>query len=172
MSPCILFFFPFISADNYYDYLNDVESSSGCVCPCVDSRDTICSRYKSTLSDTCYQPLCAAGYYRCGATDGVSVCNSHGNSNFALSTRGVRECIKCPAGYYCNGCDLPVLCPSGTYSYQLSRSDISQCSDCPYQYLSTDDRINCCTTYGTATYAQYGYRCTGYTAAVDDDIPL
>jgi len=70
------------------------------ICPCKDPA--------APESDTCYQPVCEKGYYKCCATCAMSTCVGH--VNMAYSKRGIAECIPCPAGKFCTGCDVFQQC--------------------------------------------------------------
>jgi len=71
------------------------------VCPCKDPMNPD--------GDTCYQPICPAGYYKCCATCSMSTCVGYVKMEY--SKRGIAECIPCPAGFFCKGCDIFEQCP-------------------------------------------------------------
>jgi len=58
----------------------------------------------------CYYPLCPSGYYRCCYNCTVSTCANIGN-NVTISSRGKKECLPCPTGDFCDGCDKFIQCP-------------------------------------------------------------
>lgn len=55
-----------------------------------------------------YEPVCPKGYFRCCATCKGATCFSE--KDLFMSWRGVRECVRCPPGYYCKGCDIYEKC--------------------------------------------------------------
>ncbi|KAH0623288.1 hypothetical protein JD844_031442, partial [Phrynosoma platyrhinos] len=45
---------------------------------------------------------------------------------------GVKQCLKCPAGYFCpNGTSYPNPCPPGTYNPLQGQDESSDCRTCP-----------------------------------------
>eukprot|EP00746_Dinoflagellata_sp_MGD_P165180 gnl/MRDRNA2_/MRDRNA2_94300_c0_seq1.p1 gnl/MRDRNA2_/MRDRNA2_94300_c0~~gnl/MRDRNA2_/MRDRNA2_94300_c0_seq1.p1 ORF type:complete len:274 (+),score=32.92 gnl/MRDRNA2_/MRDRNA2_94300_c0_seq1:48-869(+) len=81
------------------------------ICPCKDPM--------APESDTCYQPVCEPGYYRCCATCHMSTCVGH--TAMVFSKRGIAECIPCPSGFFCKGCDIFEQC--ATYSPPTASRD-------------------------------------------------
>ncbi len=113
-----------------------------CACNCVEERDGDCSLKAPNF---CYAPLCPVGTYLCCATCRVATCAF--KLNMYKSTRGRHECLKCPPGSYCNGCDLPLPCPEGTANWRYGMSEASHCLPCPGGgYSSTADGAQCCNT--------------------------
>ena len=111
---------------------------SQCTCPCLQMRDSFCTY----MSGNCYQPICPIGTFLCCATCLFSTC--HLNGNLALSTRGLHECIICPPGHYCHGCDLPFRCPANTINRHVGMSKPSDCTPCPSGFEATQDKTQCC----------------------------
>ena len=109
-----------------------------CTCPCVPDRDGLC-QYRSGL---CYEPVCPPGTYLCCASCRFSACAR--NSERTISTRGIRECIMCPPGHFCSGCDLPQSCPDGTMSPNSSNKVASDCRPCTGELAVSFDRTSCC----------------------------
>jgi len=81
------------------------------ICPCKDPM--------APDTDTCYQPVCEAGYYKCCATCHMSTCV--GLTDMVMSKRGIAECIPCPAGFFCTGCDVYEQCEM--YTPQTASTD-------------------------------------------------
>eukprot|EP00747_Dinoflagellata_sp_TGD_P163095 gnl/TRDRNA2_/TRDRNA2_181423_c0_seq1.p1 gnl/TRDRNA2_/TRDRNA2_181423_c0~~gnl/TRDRNA2_/TRDRNA2_181423_c0_seq1.p1 ORF type:complete len:271 (-),score=35.06 gnl/TRDRNA2_/TRDRNA2_181423_c0_seq1:141-953(-) len=81
---------------------------------------------------SCYEPVCGPGYYKCCVTCRESTC--YGKLDMELSYRGIRECIKCPAGFYCDGCDRFFRCPPndipGREGPRVARPGSAQLADC------------------------------------------
>ena len=136
---------------------------NSCECPCEDDRDGTCRFH----SDYCYTPVCTAGHYLCCGTCSMSTCQFQ--LDFALSTRTLRECILCPAGHYCPGCDLPVKCPENTYNVKLAQHKAEHCLPCPRDYEANAERTACCTIPGSATYFSLGKRVICNTDPVEVD---
>lgn len=57
----------------------------------------------------CYEPVCPSGYYKCCSTCKASTCADHQTMEY--SWRGILECILCPPGDFCDGCDTLKTCP-------------------------------------------------------------
>ena len=128
-----------ISNDPYSDYLNSIRKVNGeCTCPCNETRDSYC-RY---MTGSCYQPICPVGTYLCCVTCMFATCMS--TADLALSTRGRRECIVCPPGHFCSGCDLPQRCPPNTINPHLGMSKAEQCKLCQSGFTATKDATQCC----------------------------
>ena len=124
-----------------------------CMCPCVHSRDGPC-QYMSS----CYVPACPPGTYMCCVTCIFSSCKR--NSVLLKSTRGVHECIPCPAGHFCEGCDLPERCPDDSIAAQSGNSGASDCEPCNVGFFASSDRTRCCTADGncqTSDIPAYNY---------------
>ena len=109
-----------------------------CTCPCLPERDGLCQY----LSKNCYQSVCPAGTYLCCYACTFSQCTR--NFELTHSTRGVRECVICPPGHFCDGCDLPRACPDGTSSSNQGNVARSDCIPCDSGKLVSPDRTVCC----------------------------
>jgi hypothetical protein len=55
-----------------------------------------------------YEAVCPVGYFRCCSTCKGATCFSE--KGLHMSWRGMRECIRCSTGDYCNGCDTYERC--------------------------------------------------------------
>ncbi|KAF4662109.1 hypothetical protein FOL47_006399 [Perkinsus chesapeaki] len=134
-------------APDYDDYVDSQSTSiSSCPCPCVDERDGRCAVKADAF---CYQPICPGGYYLCCATCSVSTC-AHRLKDMITSARGRKECITCPPGHYCEGCDVPQMCPLGTFNRKYGMSRIEHCIACPRGYTATNDGTQCCDIAGSS----------------------
>jgi hypothetical protein len=126
-------------SDEYSDYLDMSRLASGrCVCPCDPRRDSSC-RY---MTGKCYQPICPIGTYLCCVFCQFSTCVA--SDTLAESTRGKRECLLCPPGHYCNGCDIPTRCPDNTINPYFGMSREAECSRCQLGFTATRDSTRCC----------------------------
>eukprot|EP00929_Paragymnodinium_shiwhaense_P061460 TRINITY_DN30698_c0_g1_i1.p1 TRINITY_DN30698_c0_g1~~TRINITY_DN30698_c0_g1_i1.p1 ORF type:complete len:277 (-),score=52.30 TRINITY_DN30698_c0_g1_i1:110-940(-) len=102
----------------------------------------------------CYEPVCPPGYYRCCATCQEAQC--YGSMEMDISWRGIRECIRCPAGHYCDGCDTLTECPlsnrpgrEGLIQIAPPGSDrVSACELCGQGYEAGLDPEYCMPAYG------------------------
>ena len=112
----------------------------GCACPCIRSRDSLCQY----LDSNCYHPICPPGTFLCCVGCRFSICIL--NAALKLSDRGVRECIVCPVGFYCDGCDVPKSCPEGTVSSTQGNTGVSDCKPCGPGLVSSSDRTRCCSS--------------------------
>ena len=127
------------NSDEYSDYLDTSRQVSGqCVCACDPRRDASC-RY---MTGKCYQPICPIGTYLCCVFCQFSSCMA--SVTLAESTRGIRECIICPPGHFCNGCDVPTRCPENTINPHLGMSKPEQCTRCQLGFTATSDSTQCC----------------------------
>ena len=124
-----------------------------CICPCVYGRDGPC-QYMSS----CYVPVCPPGTYMCCVTCIFSSCKRNG---FLLkSSRGAHECIICPPGHFCDGCDLPRRCPDGTITDMLGNVKESDCEACDVGLVASSDQTRCCSEGGNcqiSSTAAYNY---------------
>lgn len=149
----ILLFTTLVLSNTFEDYLKDVKiNSKTCDCACEDARDGTCRFH----ADYCYTPVCTQGHYLCCGTCSMSSCQFR--LDFEPSTRGLRECILCPAGHYCPGCDLPVKCPPNTYNTKLAQNKAENCLACPRDYEANEARTACCTVVGSAAYYALGQK--------------
>lgn len=114
-----------------------LDSESECLCPCNSERDGLCQ-----YTGDCYQPICPSGTYLCCASCTYSACVR--NAELAVSSRGVRECVPCPPGHFCDGCDLPRLCPDGTMSPNWGNMVMLDCIPCKGEQRVSSDRTFCC----------------------------
>ena len=136
---CVVSLIQTCFSDSYNDYIDGSREASGnCVCPCDPRRDSYC-RYRS---GKCYQPICPIGTYLCCVFCRYSTCVR--SSDLAESTRGVRECIICPPGHYCSGCDVPTRCPINTINPHVGLSKLSDCQPCQLGFSATRDATQCC----------------------------
>ena len=108
------------------------------------------------MSGSCYQPICPVGTYLCCGTCRFSTCLP--NPSLALSTRGVygnidlsnrptissRECIACPSGHFCGGCDIPTRCSGNTINPHVGMWSLSACTKCGNGYVASADATRCC----------------------------
>lgn len=139
------------------------------VCQCKDPM--------SPNSGTCYQPVCEIGYYKCCANCHMSTCVGH--TEMVYSRRGVAECIKCPPGFFCTGCDVFELCekytpatskvdeePKWSVSKPGSKEklDCTQCSDAEDANL---DRDRCIEMYTDVCNHKMLKRCYNSCLAAD-----
>jgi len=130
-------------------------------CPCADPLEP--------SSGKCYTPVCAPGSYKCCASCQMSTCV--GRFDMQYSTRGIAECIPCPAGYYCTGCDVYRKCkpyspptakkddePKISVSKIGSKEelDCTQCSDAEDANLERD---RCIEMYNDVCNAKLLKRC-------------
>lgn len=70
-----------------------------------------CSCPDPILGDkVCYEPVCPSGYYKCCSSCSESLCSDVQHMEY--SWRGIRECILCPPGDFCDGCDTLKTCPA------------------------------------------------------------
>jgi hypothetical protein len=109
-----------------------------CTCPCNPLRDSYCKYMKAE----CYQPVCPVGTYLCCATCLFSTCSRI--DNLSESTRGFRECISCPPGHFCPGCDIPVKCPETSVNPNAGMSSADACTPCQSGFIPTQDHTQCC----------------------------
>ena len=127
------------SGDGYSDSIEASRTLKGeCTCPCVPTRDSKC-RY---MTGRCYEPICPIGTYLCCGFCEFSTCAN--SAEMAESVRGKRECISCPPGHYCNGCDLPTRCPANTVNPHVGMSRAEDCVRCQLGFSSNPDATQCC----------------------------
>lgn len=92
-------------------------------CPCPDP----------VLGSGCYESVCPAGYFKCCSTCFGSPCFGRG-AEMELSWRGIPECIRCPAGFFCDGCDVFKKCPpserAGREGPRISAKGSKRFADC------------------------------------------
>jgi hypothetical protein len=126
-------------ADSKTWYVSKVTGIAGtCTCPCIEMRDSYC-RYRS---GSCYQPICPVGTYLCCVFCRFSTCAMQ--TDMAESVRGIRECIVCPPGHFCDGCDVPTSCPDSTVNPNAGMSRRSDCVKCPLGLIPNVARTTCC----------------------------
>lgn len=65
-------------------------------------------------------------------------------SNLAHQYLYSRECIVCPPGHFCNGCDVPLRCPSGSVNPHLGMAKESDCIKCSNGFSPSADSTQCC----------------------------
>jgi hypothetical protein len=94
------------------------------------------------MTGGCYQPICPIGTYLCCVACGLSSCSSKRGMKF--STRGVRECVSCPPGHYCNGCDMPSRCPANSINPDSGMSRLTDCRVCMPGLTASEDQTRCC----------------------------
>lgn len=127
------------SADGYSDSIDASMGLKGeCICPCREIRDSYC-RY---MTGRCYQPICPIGTYLCCAFCAFSTCTS--SNEMAQSTRGRRECIPCPPGHFCDGCDIPMRCPPETINPFVGMSREEDCVRCELGFSPNSEATQCC----------------------------
>jgi len=95
------------------------------------------------MTESCYQPICPIGTFLCCVSCGVSSCSL--KQDMKYSTRGLRECISCPPGHYCSGCDIPQRCPSNAINPHSGMAKQSDCNACMPGLTASLDQTQCCT---------------------------
>lgn len=111
-----------------------------------------------------YEPVCPAGYFKCCAYCKGAVCFSE--MGLSLSWRGVRECVRCASGDFCNGCDTYQRCrPSeipGREGPRISPPGsvrMQDCEICPAGYEADLKRKTCVKKWTHVCNAKYIGRC-------------
>lgn len=133
---------------------------------------TDCSCSDPLGRDTCYQPVCPPGYYKCCSTCKEASC--YGTKQMYLSWRGLPECLECETGDYCPGCDTFFGCPDSTQPNRagprisgLRSSGINQCESCPRGLEASFDRGACMPKYSHACNVAVVSRCIRNCRAAD-----
>lgn len=124
-------------------------------CPCSDPVKG---------GDTCYEPVCAAGYYKCCASCSASVCSNF--DEMEISWRGVEECIPCAPGDYCAGCDTFSTCPvservgrEGSRISPFKAQQLADCEACPIGTEANFDHAECVPKYSHQCDKKFVQRC-------------
>jgi len=111
-----------------------------------------------------YEPVCPLGYFKCCATCKGAVCFSE--KGLDLSWRGVRECIRCAPGDFCNGCDTYSRCPQskipGRKGAKISPPGSvrpQECEVCPSSYEADIKRTRCVKKWRDVCNEQFVGRC-------------
>mmetsp|Transcript_40596 Transcript_40596/g.71428 ORF Transcript_40596/g.71428 Transcript_40596/m.71428 type:complete len:261 (-) Transcript_40596:61-843(-) len=119
-----------------------------------------------------YSPVCAPGYFRCCATCKGATCWSE--EGLEISWRGIRECVKCKAGDYCDGCDNFQRCPksdrSGSPGPKISPPGSIRPQDCEIcaTGLEADiERRRCVQKYSDVCESRFVGRCMRQCEAED-----
>jgi len=126
-------------------------------CPCSDP----------VTGSGCYEPVCPSGYFKCCATCTASPCFGS-SAKMELSWRGIPECIRCPAGFFCDGCDVFTKCPpserAGREGPRISAEGSKRFADCeacaPGKEASLDHSA-CMPAYKDKCNAIFVKRCMG-----------
>jgi len=93
--------------------------------PSRSQLDNSCKCRHPIRKDACYEPVCPEGYFKCCATCELSTCASQGA---LYSYRGVRECVQCLPGDFCDGCDSFQSCPTVTREGKDATSELREAS--------------------------------------------
>eukprot|EP00929_Paragymnodinium_shiwhaense_P109907 TRINITY_DN76501_c0_g1_i1.p1 TRINITY_DN76501_c0_g1~~TRINITY_DN76501_c0_g1_i1.p1 ORF type:complete len:288 (+),score=47.52 TRINITY_DN76501_c0_g1_i1:60-923(+) len=136
------------SANILLSELPDRPESKDHYCPFSSCPDPVLGKSK------CYEPVCPMGYYKCCATCTDAPC--YGAQDMLLSWRGVEECLRCPAGYFCEGCDTFEPCPlstrpgrEGPRSSPAGSSRLSECEACSSVHEASLDLSQCVPRFTT-----------------------
>jgi len=116
------------------------------------------------LKDTCYEPVCPPGYYKCCATCKEASC--YGSIDMVMSNRGMPECLRCETGDFCEGCDIFVKCPDSTQPNRpgprisgAGSASIANCESCPRGTEASFDRSACMPKYSEVCNVDVVARC-------------
>jgi len=122
--------------------------------------------------DSCYEPVCPPGYFKCCASCKAAPCYS--TQMTLLSWRGLPECIPCQNGDYCRGCDTFNKCPpsdqndrEGPRISQLMSTAVSDCESCPAGQEADLDLKKCMNIWTSECNVDYMGRCTRSCRATD-----
>lgn len=91
-----------------------------------------------------------------------------------LSWRGVRECIPCQPGDFCDGCDTFASCPPNTNGGRegarispVGATRIADCESCPQGTEASLDRTTCTDKYSDKCSEKFVQRCVRFCEAED-----
>lgn len=111
-----------------------------------------CAEPLSGEEEGSYEPVCPPGYFRCCSTCKFSTCD--GSDPMEISWAGRRECVRCAAGDFCDGCDVFARCPvseqpgrAGPRVSKIGSTRISDCETCPVGMEASFDRSTCVMRY-------------------------
>lgn len=132
--------------------------------PSRSQLDNSCKCRHPIRKGACYEPVCPEGYFKCCATCELSTCASQGA---LYSYRGVRECVQCLPGDFCDGCDSFQSCPTvtreGKEVAKISQRGSKMEEDCLTCSVGEEpdlQRSACITVYSHVCSKSFLERCT------------